>query len=71
MGAIYDRKKVEVAGGEEAFKQLSGGGLDHVLGIAAQISFRDVAILPAILLIVFAGIWFYDRSKGGFRAQKL
>jgi hypothetical protein len=71
MGSIYDGKKVEVAGGEEAFKQLSGDGLDHVLGIAAQASFRDVAILPAILLIVFAGVWFYDRSKGGFRAQKL
>src|ERR1700722_5271202 len=53
MGAIYDQKKVEVAGGEEAFKNLSGDGLNHVLGIAAQISSRDVAILPAILLIVF------------------
>ena len=71
MGAIYDRKKVDLAGGEEAFKQLSGDSLDHVLGISAQTSFRAVAILPAILLIVFAGIWFYDRAKGGFQAQKL
>ena len=71
MGSIFDGKKVEVAGGEEAFKRYRGDGLDHVLGIAAQASFRDVAILPAILLIVFAGVWLYDRSKGGFRAQKL
>jgi hypothetical protein len=42
-----------------------------VLGIAAQTSFRDVALLPAILLLVFGAIWFYDRSRGGFRAQKL
>jgi len=30
-----------------------------------------VAILPAILLIVFGAIWLYDRSKGGFKAVKL
>lgn len=72
MGAIFDHKKVEAAGGDAAFKALQPGPeLDRVLGIAAQTSFRDVAILPAFLLIVFAAIWFYDRSKGGFRAQKL
>jgi hypothetical protein len=27
--------------------------------------------LPAILLIVFAAIWLYDRAKGGFRPEKL
>ena len=72
MGAIYDHKKVEVAGGDAAFQALQPGpALDRVLGIAAQTSFRDVAILPAVLLIVFAALWFYDRSKGGFRAEKL
>lgn len=63
MGTIYDNKKVELAGGEEAFKALqSGPELERVLGVAAQTSFRDVALLPAILLIVFGGIWLYDRS---------
>ena len=72
MGAIFDSKKVEVAGGDAAFKALQPGPeLDRALGIAAQVSFRDVAILPAILLIVFGAIWLYDRSKGGFRAEKL
>jgi len=72
MGSIFDNKKLQLAGGAEAFKALPPGPeLDRVLGIAAQTSFRDVAALPAILLIVFAGIWFYDRSKGGFKAQKL
>jgi len=72
MGSIFDNKKLELAGGAEAFKALPPGPeLDRVLGIAAQTSFRDVAALPAILLLVFAGIWFYDRSKGGFKAQKL
>jgi fucose permease len=63
MGNIFDRKKVEVAGGEAAFKALQGSELERVLGIAAQTSFRTVAILPALLLFVFAGIWFYDRSQ--------
>jgi MFS family permease len=40
-------------------------------GMAAQISFRAVAILPAILLFVFGAIWLYDRSKGGFKAVKI
>ncbi len=72
MGAIFDQKKVELAGGDAAFKALpQGPELDRILGIAAQTSFRDVAILPAVLLLVFGAIWLYDRSKGGFRAQRL
>jgi MFS family permease len=72
MGSIYDAKKVEFAGGDAAFKALpSGPELDRVLGLAAQASFRDVAVLPAILLFVFGGIWMYDRSRGGFKATKI
>ena len=64
MGAIYDNKKIQVAGGEAAFNGLpQGPELERVLGIAAQTSFRAVAILPAILLIVFGAIWLYDRSR--------
>ena len=63
MGAIYDSKKLELAGGEAAFRALQPGPeLERVLGGAAQISFRDIALLPAILLVVFGGIWLYDRS---------
>ena len=44
MGAIYDDKKIEVAGGEAAFNALPAGPeLERVLGIAAQTSFRAVA----------------------------
>src|SRR5437773_1453949 len=64
MGAIYDNKKIEIAGGEAAFNALpQGPELERVLGIAAQTSFRAVAVLPALLLVVFGGIWLYDRSK--------
>jgi len=71
MGRIFDAKKVEAAGGEAAFKTLSGSALDSVLGIASQASFRAVAALPAILLLVFGAIWLYDRSKGGYKPVKL
>jgi hypothetical protein len=65
MGAIYDNKKIAVAGGEAAFNALpQGPELERILGIAAQTSFRAVAILPAILLAVFGGIWLYDRGRG-------
>lgn len=71
MGRIFDAKKVQAAGGEAAFKALSGSALDNVLGVASQASFRAVAALPAILLIVFGAIWLYDRSKGGYKPVKL
>jgi MFS family permease len=71
MGKIYDTKKVALAGGDAVFQTLSGEKLNDVLGQAAQASFRGVAVLPAILLVVFGAIWFYDRSRGGFKATKL
>jgi len=71
MGAIFDNKKIEVAGGDAAFNALQGDALNRVLGVAAQASFRAVAILPAILLLVFGAIWLYDRSKGGFKPTKI
>jgi fucose permease len=61
MGSIYDKKKIELAGGEAAFNSLQGDALNTVLGGAAQTSFRAVAVLPAILLVVFGAIWLYDR----------
>ena len=30
-------------------------------------AFRFVAILPAVLLVVFGAVWLRDRAKGGFR----
>jgi hypothetical protein len=72
MGNIYDTTKISAAGGDAAFRALPPGPeLDRVLSVAAQTSFRDVVILPAILLVVFAAIWFHDRSKGGYKATKI
>jgi hypothetical protein len=67
MGKIFDNAKIAAAGGEEAFKLLTGDELNRVQAIASQTSFRYVAILPAVLLLVFGAIWLYDRSQGGYK----
>jgi len=71
MGKIFDSKAIEAAGGEAAFRALTGEALENVKVIASQTSFRYVAILPAFLLIVFGLIWMRDKSKGGYKPTKL
>ena len=67
MGSVFDHAKIDAAGGDAAFKSLSGGALNDVLMVASRSSFRVVAILPAFLLLVFGAIWLYDRARGGFK----
>ena len=62
LGAIFDRSKLALAGGTEAFAALSGAELEAVLGEAAAVSFRSLAALPAILIVVFGAIWLWDRT---------
>jgi hypothetical protein len=69
MGKVYDAKKIQLAGSDAAFKalaasanQLDAAKLNDILAQAGQASFRAVAILPAILLIVFGAIYLYDRN---------
>lgn len=45
--------------------------LDGILDQASRTSFEAVAILPAMLLVVFGAVWLYDRSRGGYRPEKL
>jgi MFS family permease len=71
MGKVFDTAKIRAAGGEEAFKALSGDKLNEVLTYASQYSFRVVAILPAILLFVFGAIWLYDKARGGYKPVKI
>jgi hypothetical protein len=81
MGKIFDSVKIQASGGAEAFNLLSNQAklgepaavskLNDVLAIASQTSFRYVAILPAILLLVFGAVWLYDKSKGGYKPVKI
>ena len=38
---------------------------------AGSTSFRAVAVLPALLLLVFGAIWLFDRSRGGYKPEEL
>jgi hypothetical protein len=81
MGEIFDKAKVAAAGGSAAFDAVAAaaaGGdpaavarLNEYLTVASQSSFRAVAILPALLLVVFGAIWAHDRLRGGYRAVRI
>ncbi len=71
MGKVFDTAKIRAAGGEAAFKSLTGPKLEAVLAYASQYSFRIVAILPAVLLVVFGAIWLYDQARGGYKPVKI
>jgi hypothetical protein len=47
---------------------IMGGWYDQYGAAAA---FRYVAVLPAILTVVFAGLFLYFKSAGGYKAVKL
>ncbi len=78
MGEIFDKAKVTAAGGSAAFDAVAAAAaagdpaaaarLNEYLTIASQASFRAVAILPALLLLVFGAIWAHDRLRGGYQA---
>lgn len=71
LGKIYDDAKIALAGGADAFAKLSPAENERILGLAAQTSFKYVAVLPVVLLFVFGAIWFYDRSRGGYKAESI
>jgi MFS family permease len=74
MGQLYDSKKIEVAGGEAAFTTLKAAGGDALMKVetlASIASFRIVAAMPAVLLLVFGAVWLNDKRKGGFKPEKI
>ena len=71
MGKIFDTAKVTAAGGDAAFTALTGDSLNAVLAQASAASFRVVAFLPAVLLLLFGVIWLNDRRKGGFTPERI
>jgi len=61
LGAIFDRAKIEAAGGVNKLAALSGPELDEVLRYASVESFSAVALIPLALIPIFGFIWWRDR----------
>jgi len=64
IGKIYDRAKLEAAGGEAAFAALQAGPqLQQVLAYAARQSFQVIAIIPIGLFFIFGAVWLAEKRK--------
>jgi MFS family permease len=64
IGKIYDKAKLQAAGGEEAFAALAAGPeLQRVLAHAAQQSFQVIALIPVLLFAIFGLVWFFERRN--------
>lgn len=62
IGKIYDRAKLEKAGGEAAFAALRPGPeLQQVLAHAAEQSFQAIAVVPLALFVIFGAVWLAER----------
>ncbi len=64
LGAVFDRSARDAAGGEAALGALEGEALTEILRSAAATSFQTLAILPAILIVVFGVLFAIDRVRG-------
>jgi fucose permease len=63
LGAIFDRAKIEAAGGVDNLATLSGPELDEVLRYASVESFSAVALIPLALIPIFGFIWWRDKRS--------
>ncbi|PZQ50578.1 MAG: MFS transporter [Novosphingobium pentaromativorans] len=64
LGEMFDRAKVEIAGGPEAFTRLSGEALRAAEDAAASQSFARLTFVPLVLLVVFGAVWLAERRSG-------
>ena len=65
LGAVYDRAKLEAAGGEAGFAALQPGSaeLHQVLAFAAERSFQTIAVIPVVLFFIFGAVWLVERRR--------
>jgi len=65
LGKIYDNAKIEAAGGKDAFAALVPGsaGMHEALVYAAEVSFKSIAVIPAVLFVIFGIVWLVERRN--------
>ena len=61
LGAIFDRERLALAGGADSLATLGEAQRAAIERSAAQTSFETLALLPALLIVVFGAIWAWDR----------
>lgn len=77
IGKIFDIYKVSAAKQMgttfTALSKLPADNPDLVsaLTVASKYSFRYVALLPAVLVIVFGICWLRDKASGGYKIEKI
>lgn len=74
LGGVFDKAKQDAAvvmG--TTFEKLAAGSpqLNEVLTVASAKAFHTVAIFPAALLVVFGAWWLWDKSRGGYKPERL
>jgi hypothetical protein len=70
LGAIFDARKLALAGSEQALATLAEAERAAIERAAAQTSFETLALLPAALIAVFGAIWLWDRSRAAVDVQR-
>jgi MFS family permease len=64
LGSIYDRAKLAAAGGDATLAaNAQGAQLAHIQSAAAAASFQAVAVIPLVLIFIFAGVALADRMR--------
>jgi hypothetical protein len=61
MGRVFDEAKIAAAGGVAEFSALQGDALADVVRMASTQSFQIVAVIPLVLIPVFAVLWVMER----------
>ena len=68
LGAIFDRERLALAGSPDALAALGDAQRAAIERAAAQTSFETLALLPALLIVVFGAIWAWDRRDANNRS---
>ncbi|NCF32399.1 MAG: MFS transporter [Proteobacteria bacterium] len=63
MGRVFDEAKIAAAGGVAEFSALQGDALADVVRMASTQSFQIVAVIPLVLIPVFAVLWVIEKRR--------
>jgi ABC-type sulfate transport system permease subunit len=69
LAAQAQREGIAILAKLEDGAQKQAAAAARVFG--ASMTFRWVTVLPVALLLLYGGIFLYDRTRGGYRAVKL